>query len=346
MKKKKHYLSARVKTALLALFGFAFFLTLVVIYVSVRNPDALSRAVPLLVAPVFGALAAGVTLLVTVPYKHLCHIQRMFVSGQLYEELLQQRVELSPEYESVIGYFDNVINKHDVADLSHRQAEHLALQNQINPHFLYNTLEANRGDALGIGATDIAQTTEALSTFFRYTIAETGNLVPIDREIENIENYFIIQQYRFGDKLKMDIIIDDDRKTRRYLIPKLTLQPIIENAIFHGLENKVGGGMISVRMQATERRVLISISDNGVGMSMEDVDAINRRLDKVALNYISDEKKHRGSGIALRNVAQRIKLLFGEEYGLSLYSIQGMGTKVRINIPKCYPGVEGGAAAK
>ena len=131
----------------------------------------------------------------------------------------------------------------------------------------------------------------------------------------------------------MEILTDDDPQLFSYQIPKLTLQPIIENAIYHGLENKVDGGVITIRMQTTEKRLLISIADNGVGMKQEDVNWINQCLEKISLSYIDGESGSR-KGIALRNVSQRIKLLFGEQYGIQLYSMKGMGTEVRINLPK------------
>lgn len=270
---------------------------------------------------------------IVIPYRKLQYIQHMFAKDQLYSELMSCSLSLTPEYELVIQHFYDLLGKQDMINLSKKQAEYLALQNQINPHFLYNTLEAIRGDAISEGAFAIAQTTEALSTFFRYTITETGNLVTVANELENIKNYFMIQQYRFGEKMQMEIVTDDDPQLFSYQIPKLTLQPIIENAIYHGLENKVDGGVITIRMQTTERRLLISIADNGVGMKQEDVNWINGYLDKVSLSYIDGEAGNR-KGIALRNVSQRIKLLFGEQYGIQLYSMIGMGTEVRIHLPK------------
>lgn len=270
------------------------------------------------------------------PWKHINRLQRMFVSEQLYDELINSKIALSPGDEAVLNHFNKLLNKQDVIGMSNKQAEYLALQNQINPHFLYNTLEAIRGDAISAGVQGIAQTTEALATFFRYTITDMGNLVTVENELANVENYFTIQQYRFGDKIRMKVLLeDDDENVLLYQIPKLTLQPIVENAIYHGLENRVNGGVITVQIQTTEKRVLIRIADNGIGMTTEDVSHINQRLEKVAVSYISDKKKQSG-GIALRNVAQRIKLLFGEEYGVQLYSVLGLGTEVHIDLPKLF----------
>lgn len=331
----KRYLSSRAAVILGALCLFAIICLNELFKISQSHPKPpISLAQVLTLSAFLTAILAFAFFWLVTPYRRLRDTQRMFVNDQIYDELLHHRFFFSSAEEEMIGHFNHLLSKQDVIEMSKKQAEYLALQNQINPHFLYNTLDAIRGDALSEGALGIAQTTEALSTFFRYTITETGNLVSIEDELSNVANYFTIQQYRFGDKLKMEVIMDDDEENvKQYQIPKLTLQPIIENAIYHGLENKVEGGKITVRLQTTEKRLLISISDNGVGIGKEDVNLMNHRLEKVALSYISDEKKRRG-GIALRNVAQRIKLLFGEEYGIQLYSLLGMGTEVRINLPK------------
>ena len=213
-----------------------------------------------------------------------------------------------------------------------RKIELKALQSQINPHFLYNTLEAIRGDALCEGIDSIADTTEALSTFFRYTITDTGNLVSVEDELENVENYFKIQQYRFGDKLDMRVNFPDDyARILECKLPKLTLQPVVENAIFHGLEAKAEGGVIIISLEMTEKKLLINIHDDGIGIDEEELIKINQRLE-ITSGPLTEEKRKRG-GIALPNVSRRIKLLFGDEYGIHIYSIPNLGTEVRISVP-------------
>ena len=117
-----------------------------------------------------------------------------------------------------------------------KQAELNALQNQINPHFLYNTLECIRGKAMVQGAEQIANMTEALSAFFRYSISIQENLVTLEQELQNTKNYFLIQKYRFGNRFHLRIFLVEESEAGEYLMPKMTLQPIVENAIFHGLE--------------------------------------------------------------------------------------------------------------
>jgi Predicted signal transduction protein with a C-terminal ATPase domain len=270
---------------------------------------------------------------VLVPYGKCRLLFRKFINGNTYKELFDEDYQVFPEMRTVLELFDKLLDKQNVIQLSTKQAEFLALQNQINPHFLYNTLEAIRGDALCAGLENIAEITEALSTFFRYTITETGNLVTLENELENVENYFTIQRYRFGEKLKMEIQLPEEKMDVLQLqIPKLTLQPIIENAIFHGLERKAEGGTIIIEVETTTDKVLISIRDDGVGIPEEELDSINKKLDHISVSYINEDKKKRES-IALNNVCRRIKLLFGEEYGIHIFSIVEVGTDVRINIP-------------
>jgi two-component system sensor histidine kinase YesM len=276
--------------------------------------------------------AAAFYFLVVIPYLRIRKLNRMFLNGQIYEELFQEKSYLTPELLPVMNRFYHLLNKQDAINMSNKQAEYLALQNQINPHFLYNTLEAIRGDALYAGISSIAETAEALAAFFRYTITDVGNLVTLEDELENVENYFTIQQYRFGDKFKMNIHFPDNEEIVRLQLPKLTLQPIIENAIFHGLEGKAEGGRIDIRFETTKKHLFISITDDGLGISQDALNKINDSLERAAVSYVSGK---RGSGgIALKNVSRRIKLLFGDEYGVHLYSTPHVGTDVRITLPR------------
>lgn len=201
-----------------------------------------------------------------------------------------------------------------------------ALESQINPHFLYNTLESIRGQAIVSGSVDIAKTTEALAVFFRYSISQKRNIVTLQDEINNIKNYFLIQKYRFDDRFQLEILTDDN-DISDYVLPKLTLQPIVENAIFHGLETKEGSGTVKIAITTTVKRLLITVSDNGLGMTSEILDCVNQKLRDDT--FPSEEN----SGIALVNVNRRIKLFFGDQYGLQIYSIQGKGTDVEIVLP-------------
>lgn len=267
------------------------------------------------------------------PYKEIESLYQDFIEGRAYEELFKEEFEWMPQWKEVMEKFRHLLNKQDAIKMSKKQAEYLALQNQINPHFLYNSLEAIRGEAICAGMDGIAETTEALSVFFRYSITGVDNLVTVEEELDNVENYFIIQHYRFGGKVKLEIIHSKEDEILQLKIPKLTIQPFVENAIYHGIEKKVEGGRVRVALETTVHKLMITISDNGVGMCEDQVEKINNYLDKVAVSYVGDDKKRRG-GIAMKNVNSRIKLLFGEEYGIHIYSSENIGTDVKIILPK------------
>lgn len=218
-----------------------------------------------------------------------------------------------------------------MAKILKKQAEINSLQSQINPHFLYNTLEAIRGQALVENSYEIAEMTEALSRIFRYSISKNGNLVSIKDEIKNVENYFLIQQFRFNNKFNLSIIYSEE-EALEYFIPKLTIEPIVENSICHGLEKKLGEGKIEIRITATNRRLIINISDDGIGIDKKSLEKINERL-KNNVEDIKDSVNDQHTGIALINVNERIKLCFGNDYGVAISSTLMMGTDVEIVVP-------------
>lgn len=155
-----------------------------------------------------------------------------------------------------------------------KQAEYLALQNQINPHFLYNTLEAIRADALIAGVDQIADTTEALATFFRYTITDVDRLVTLSDELENVEDYFTIQKFRFGDRMDLELELNDEELLSARM-PRLVLQPLVENAVVHGLEEKTGEGIVKVVVESSRNVLYVYVKDDGVGMDTEQMEKLN-----------------------------------------------------------------------
>lgn len=211
-----------------------------------------------------------------------------------------------------------------------RRIELSTLQSQINPHFLYNTLDSIRGEALICGQKDIAEMTERLSKFFRYCISSKGVLVKISEEINNINDYFAIQKYRFGQRVSMEILLEED-SILEYYIPKMTIQPLIENAISHGIEAVRRHGHITVRIGATAKKLCITVSDNGIGLSLGALKKINEQLKNSQVNLSSQDKGH--SGIAIANVNSRIRLAFGDEYGLHFRSVEQVGTDAEAVFP-------------
>lgn len=206
-----------------------------------------------------------------------------------------------------------------------KDLEYKMLQSQINPHFLYNTLNSIKWMAVTQGADGIAEMTTALSKLMRSISKGTKILIPLRDELELVSDYFTIQQYRYGGSLKMNISVDDD-ELYDCLIIKFTLQPIVENAIFHGIEPKQVPGMIDIHIfKNNDGHICIEIKDNGIGMSFD-------KIKEIFSEHTSDKTQlFREIGIA--NIQKRIQYEFGSEYGISIESEPGEYTKMTICIP-------------
>lgn len=278
---------------------------------------------------------AAFWVLVVRPYRRTqMTVERILEGYILPDSSFFKGIALTPTMEEEIRRLEQILKSPEMMDLNKRQAQYLALQNQINPHFLYNTLESIRGEALIAGMDNIADMTEALAKFFRYTITKVENLVSVEEELDNCETYFLIQKYRFGSRLQLHILYEEENRESimNCRIPKLTLQPVLENSIIHGTELKIGTGNLTIQFEQTDKRLIIRISDDGVGMDEQTLAELNRQLGGggKALTETREEKK---GGIALVNVNNRIHLLFGEEYGMHVYSIKGKGTDVEVTLP-------------
>ncbi|HML35858.1 MAG TPA: sensor histidine kinase [Bacillota bacterium] len=255
-------------------------------------------------------------------------------------EELSDDVAFKNKIKDLIEMCVNQKVRENSAEMLDKQAELAALQSQINPHFLYNTLDTIRGYALIEDNNDIAKIVEALSAFFRYSINRRADLVTLRDELANIQNYMMILKFRFNNRFSLEIIIDDDDvKAYDYFIPKLILQPIVENAIFHGLEDCVEGGRVTIEVVETEKNLLITVSDNGEGMDSNTLQELNERI-RSAGRYTDDSGtgNQQNTGIALANIHKRIQLLFGADYGLYVCSTLHYGTDVEITIPANYEG--------
>lgn len=281
------------------------------------------------------ALCALAYFWVMRPYRQYARRATLFLDG--YTLSLNEdgnATELSPVSERLMGRVKEEFDAAHLLKLSKRQAQYRALQNQINPHFLYNTLESIRSEALMAGLDSVADMTEALAVFFRYTISKLENLVSIEEELQNCLTYFHIQQYRFGARLQFQIDCDPEDRDEifRCRIPKLTLQPILENSIIHGTELKLGAGRLTVKLERTQTLLTITVSDDGAGMDEAALTKLNDKLDKSGRAF-QDSREEQHGGVALVNVNNRIHLLFGEEYGLHVFSMPNVGTDVQITLP-------------
>lgn len=204
-----------------------------------------------------------------------------------------------------------------------REVEFKMLASQINPHFLYNTLETIRMKAYLSGDKELADIVKKVAKIMRRNLEVSNQLVTLESEVELVKNYLEIQKFRFGDKVSFDINVTCDIKG--YHIVPLLLQPLVENAFIHGLENKETKGLITILIQEAQQNLLISVKDDGCGIPKDKLHEIQDILN----NY----KLGRKRGIGLSNVNQRIKLFYGEAYYLTIDSSEGIGTEFRLYLP-------------
>lgn len=205
-----------------------------------------------------------------------------------------------------------------------KQSELLAYRNQINPHFLYNTFECIRGMALYYDVPDIAAISESLASFFTYNVRGKG-YAPIRVICQHIEDYASIIGYRFMKRYQ--IVYHADEEAMDCVFPKMIIQPLLENAIFHGLETIESDGMVQVEIKKEEDKLMISISDNGHGMDGVALDDMNRRLKEYDRTNLIPIEKH---GIGMVNIYRRLRLFYGENFTFLVESEIGIGTRVEI----------------
>lgn len=213
-----------------------------------------------------------------------------------------------------------------------KDLEYRMLQNQINPHFLYNTLNSIKWMATIQHATGIAEMTISLSRLLKSVSKGNERLVPLQEEFALLNDYFTIQQYRYGGTITLDVIwIEDERLCQDCMIPRFTLQPLVENAIFHGIEPKGCAGSIELTIKTDKETgdVLILLTDDGVGMSDEQAKQI---LTEPGAEQAGAKFRH----VGVWNVHRRLQYSFGEDYGLSVDAQLGQGTTVTIRLPGNY----------
>ena len=205
-------------------------------------------------------------------------------------------------------------------EINLRKTELRALQSQINPHFLYNTLDSISWMCEQGKNAEAVQMVNALARLFRISISRGHELIPIRSELQHAESYLQIQAHRYKNQFVYRFDVDED--CLDYLCNKITLQPIIENAIYHGINGLVDDGSIVVTVRGEGDDVIFTVEDNGSGMSPEQIEAI-----------MSKERSDR-TGIGIKNVNDRLKIYFGSSYGITIDSTPDVGTKVHIRMPK------------
>lgn len=326
---RKKELSERIKIIIIMLIVLNLLFSVMLIFVSHQNSSVIIWCITNIV--LLFLICGMMYYWVIKPYQKTEKMLNAFNKGVFFEEIFSMPYSFSREFSWMLEKFRLLIDTEEMLKLSVEQSKYLALQNQINPHFLYNTLDAIRADALEAGSREIAKTAEALSNFFGYSITNLDKYGMLMEEIENVKDYMTIQQYRFGDKLNLKIENNGNDEVFEYMIPRMTLQPLVENAIYHGLEEKSKMGTVSICIHNTDQMLIVSVMDDGVGMDAMKVDKLNSAMGRAESGYSGAVQKK--GGIALKNVNSRIKLLFGESYGLQIFSTKNVGTDIRIRIP-------------
>ena len=229
---------------------------------------------------------------------------------------------------SMAKELDEYIKKVYVAEIGQREAELDALKSQIKPHYLYNTLEVIRMTALEHEDRETARMVESLSRQLKYLMGHSGDMVPLRMEIENIREYFYIMRIRYENRIQLEVSVDED--VMETPIIKLSLQPIVENAVKHGLRPKKGNGTVRIEAHRKIDCLEVTVMDDGVGMNEGVLVALQRGL-------VSDERgvqtMEREKHVGIKNVYDRIQKNFGPEYGLEIISTEGTGTIVVYTLP-------------
>lgn len=202
-----------------------------------------------------------------------------------------------------------------------RKTELRALQAQINPHFLYNTLDSIAWMCEEGRTKDAVEMVNALARLFRISISKGHELIPVEKEVEHAKSYLQIQKFRYKNQFQYSF--DVQESCLHYYCNKITLQPIIENAIYHGLNRMIDEGFIEIKIFEDGGDVVFTVEDNGVGMTKEQCESI-----------LHKEVKGQTGGIGIKNVNDRVKIYFGEQYGMKIESELDEGTKVSIRMPK------------
>lgn len=237
------------------------------------------------------------------------------ISGQ------NEIARLSMSFNLMIREIKHLMEQNVEEQRQKRKSELKALQAQINPHFLYNTLDSIIWMAEWGKNKEVVTMTSSLAKLLRQSISNQNELVRVEEEVEYTRSYLTIQKMRYKDKLEYEIQVSPEVLGRK--IPKLVLQPLTENAIYHGIKYKEGRGNILIEGYREEQELILKITDDGIGMTEE----------QLAKIFEKRETDTRRNGVGVLNVHERIQLYFGREYGLRFYSEPNMGTTVEVRIP-------------
>ena len=266
---------------------------------------------------------------ITEPVTELMDMTERFARGDFtvsYHPNSDDEMEtLAESFNSMVGEIKTLVDDIHREQVNARDAELRILQEQINPHFLYNTLDAIMWMTESGENEEAIMMLQELSNFFRTSLSKGQSVITIRTEMEHVKSYLNIQRYRYQDILDFELDFADE--IMDYYVQKLTLQPIVENALYHGIKNKRGKGMIKVTGVSDGEDILLTVEDNGIGMKEDEL----AHLRGLISGEIKDDEQH---GFGMANVEQRLQMHYGRAYGMRVSSTYGEGTKVVVRIPK------------
>ena len=266
------------------------------------------------------------------PINRLVHSIKKVGEDNIYHEVIVDREDelgyLSQCFNEMSKEIDNLLNRVYKEKLTRREAELKALQAQINPHFLFNTLESINWMAQLNHVPEIHDMVTSLGALIEASIGKGSPMVPLSKELKYIDSYLLIMKNRYGERLNYESNIDTSLLEQE--VPKLILQPLVENAIYHGIDKIRKGGTIKLTICKKQQDVYIEIMDNGKGMLPEEVNDLNQKFKEDCDDYILGDNR---KSIGLANVNGRVKLFFGMEYGLQVESTYEAYTKMKLFIP-------------
>lgn len=265
---------------------------------------------------------------VTGPVEELKDFAGMIAGGHLdvraTEPGVSELSELTLSLNTMAGKLAELMEENKREQENLKKSEMRALQAQIAPHFLYNTLDAIIWLAESRKVNEVINVTRALSNFFRISLSGGQDWITLKQEVEHLEGYLTIQKTRYRDILDYDIQVDES--LYGLYILKLVIQPLVENAIYHGIKNRRGGGRLSILVKREGDRLRVSVKDNGAGMPLKRLEAVRRAFEGAGLP--DDE-----TGYGLYSVDKRIRLYYNQPEGLKLSSIEGEGTAIFFSVP-------------
>ena len=266
------------------------------------------------------------------PINRLVHSIKKVEEENVHHEVIVDREDelgyLSKCFNEMSKEIDNLLNRVYKEELTRREAELKALQAQINPHFLFNTLESINWMAQLNNVPEIRDMVTSLGALIEASIGKGNPMVPLSKELKYIDSYLLIMKNRYGERLSYESDIDTSLLGQE--VPKLILQPLIENAIYHGIDKMRKKGTIKLTICKKEQDIYIEIMDNGKGMLPEEVKDLNKKFKEDRDDYILGDNR---KSIGLANVNGRVKLFFGMEYGLQIESEYEVYTKMKLYIP-------------